>query len=162
VFFNFIHFRKCPQCERSEPLFPNNLFLNKAGQAQNSEVGTKVGRSGVDELWIAAGVPRRMMCWARWYMLGGGCVGRGGICWADDVLGEVVYAGRRMSSGACLCRRSGHNKGPIGEKRPKTGQKSFNEVPARPHFTGLCTLRIFKCWQACNLKCGWVKYRPRY
>ena len=24
------------------------------------------------------------------------------------------------------------------------------------------TLRLFKCWQACNLKCGWVKYRPRY
>ena len=29
-----------------------------------------------------------------------------------QVRGEVVYAGRRMSSGACLCRRSGHNKGP--------------------------------------------------
>jgi hypothetical protein len=82
VFFNFIHFRKCPQCERSEPLFPNNLFLNKAGQAQNSEVGTKVGRSGVDELWIAAGVPRRMMCWARWYMLGGGC--HPGLVYAED------------------------------------------------------------------------------
>jgi hypothetical protein len=26
--FNFILVRKCPQCERSEPLFPNNHFLN--------------------------------------------------------------------------------------------------------------------------------------
>jgi hypothetical protein len=25
---NFIQFRKCPPCERSEPLFPNNLSLN--------------------------------------------------------------------------------------------------------------------------------------
>jgi hypothetical protein len=29
-FFNFILFLKCPQCERSEPLFPNNLLLNFA------------------------------------------------------------------------------------------------------------------------------------
>jgi hypothetical protein len=26
--FNFILFLKCPECERSEPLFPNNHLLN--------------------------------------------------------------------------------------------------------------------------------------
>jgi hypothetical protein len=29
-FFNFIHSLKFPHCERSEPLFPNNLLLNFA------------------------------------------------------------------------------------------------------------------------------------
>ena len=29
-FFNLIQFRKGPPCERSEPLFPNNLLLNFA------------------------------------------------------------------------------------------------------------------------------------
>jgi hypothetical protein len=28
--FNFIHFLNFPECERSEPLFPNNLLLNFA------------------------------------------------------------------------------------------------------------------------------------
>ncbi len=31
------------------------LFLNEAGQAQNSEVGTEVGRSGVDREWRRPG-----------------------------------------------------------------------------------------------------------
>jgi hypothetical protein len=68
---------------------------------------------------------------------------------ADDVLGEVVYAGRRMSSGACLCRRSGHNKGPIGEKWTNRAQKSLNEVqPAgsQTPFYGFVQLPHFKLY----------------
>jgi hypothetical protein len=52
--------------------------------------------------------------------------------------------------------------GLIGEKRPKSVQKSFNEVPRGCRFTGLCTLRIFKYPQACIYDPEWAKYRPRY
>ena len=48
------------------------------------------------------------------------------------------------------------------KNRPQRGQTSSKEVPARPHFTCFFTFRVSKCALACNLKCGWVKYRPRY